>query len=658
MSIPTALFPLPEEREVTTWSSVTINLDRIIEDAHNPRRDMGEHDGSFAALVQSIRERGMLLPPLVRPVSGRADCQYHIIAGHRRIAAARALGWEAVRCTPMEDCEGKPGDYNDTERLIDTLVENTQRKDLNCIEVAEAIVRLEKLGKTQEEIGRWVGRGQSWVSKCARLVTLPGGVLTLLRDGGLTQSHGEELLPLLGESFLPGEIEKLAHQASEQNLTVSGLRNVVREKIERTRPQTKVLTFGEQTTLGDYAASNTPESAPEEDEFDARIARTLAATKGLDKDPKPALKDTNGLTRKESDQQFAEAMAPDPDVVPLSERPDPETASDKPARAILGDWLNEIGLTWIEAAGRLYSITGPRGDVHKPGMWLRLEPETAQKLMELCDWHREEHGEGLLIEQKLADVVRSFHQAKLEMRAEAEASKQAREASFPVFEEPAPATKPPTPAEFGEAQRQKELADQQAAAERKAQRQKKHAEALAAKAKTKTSFDVTYCYPQNGEWQGGGQCEGGEEGVPAIFWNLAAAREFAQAESSRNSRFLIRVNVHTERLDRQYDRHEQRGDLWYFRGAVVPGGVSDSIPDEAHLVKVGCNLDELSKENDREFASALAPGWESAAEIAEREREEQVERARRIAKADVGLFGTPAPQGIAEGLDEFAGALV
>ncbi|MBB6053322.1 ParB/RepB/Spo0J family partition protein [Armatimonas rosea] len=569
---------------------------------HNPRKDYGEHDGSFASLVESIKQFGMIQPPVIIPTSTAGEAWF-VVSGHRRIAAARAAGMEEVRCIELgwdwtTDESGKDlakdtlASYTETEQSIYALIENLQRKELNCIEVAEGVHSLERLGKTQEEIGRWIGRSQGAVSKLSRLLTLPDGVRAYLRTGELSQSHGEELLPLLGESFLTGEIETLASRAVEQGLTANGLRHVVREKVERATPK--------QVTLEEYSA---PNDEGFDSELDARIARTLAGTKGLDKselgsfdkDPKPMPRDDNGLTRKESDKEFAAAMAPDPDVVPLSELPAPKPSPEVQARISLGKWLDEIGLNWIEAAGRLCDITGPGGDVHKPGMWIRLEPETALKLMELCDWHLQEHGDiaGSAMGAKLNDVVNSFHAAKLEMRSEADAAKQALSATLPVFEEPAPAqTKPLTPSEAGEKQRQKELADQQAAQKKKAQRQAEHEARAAEKAKTDVTFRVSYCYPQHGEWQGGGECET-LDGFTASFKSLVEARAFAAEESARNPRFLVHVTIWTEHIDRQSDRCQQRGDLWFFRGQSVPGGVSNSIPSEESLAVVGCVLSEL-----------------------------------------------------------------
>lgn len=307
---PTLPIETPVGHGAKTWSSYAIPIEKLLDDGSNPRKDYGEQDGTFAALVQSIRERGMLQPPVVRPLSDDEECSYHIVVGHRRIAAAKALGWSEVTCVPMQADMGPQDDsYTEVDKLVDALAENLQRKDLNCIEVAEGIGRLEAFGRTQEQIARLIGRSQGRVSRCVRLLELPYGVRALLREGALYQSVAEEMLPLVGSGLLPGEIDAMAYKAIESKLTAEGMATLVRHTVARLQSQQAVL----------FGANNSDDGEPVEDEVDARIARTLASTKGLDKEPAP--KDTNSLTRSESDSQFKEAMAPDPDVQKLSSLP-------------------------------------------------------------------------------------------------------------------------------------------------------------------------------------------------------------------------------------------------------------------------------------------------------------------------------------------------
>jgi len=547
---------------------------------HNPRKDYGEHDGTFASLVESIKQFGMLQPPVIIPTSTAGDA-WHVVSGHRRIAAAKAAGLTELRCLELgwdwtTDESGKDlaretlASYTETEQCIYALIENLQRKELNPIEVAEGVHGLERLGKTQEEIGRWIGRSQGAVSKLSRLLTLPDGVRSYLRTGELSQSHGEELLPLLGECFLTGEIETLASKAVEQQLTANGLRHVVREKIERATP--KQVTLEEVAEQAEHSATNN-------EEFDdARIARTLAATKGLDKselgsfdkDPKPTPKDTNGLTRKESDAQFQAAMAPDPDVVPLSERP---------------------------------SVDRPKGT------FFFLPADAAQLLFELSDWHRQEHGDLITADQKLADIVRSFHQAKLEMKIEAEAAKAALSATLPVFEEPAPSKIKPTATE-----------------------------------RQPYTYSWIYASPAvGGGWMVNGTCDIWPDDPLPVVHTQQEARDWAQEKSRKCPTLLYQVIVD---IYQPAAKTEARaGDFWYFRGERVPGGttLAGKLPTESVLRSIGA--------------------WDVSQEIAEANKREDAEleaqeEPAQSEGASLDLFGMDEAQTTTSLVDDMAGRLV
>lgn len=339
-----SLFPSPVEPLPQKFFSLIVDADKILDDPKfNPRRDFGEEDGSFAALVQSIRERGMIQPPRLVPAAvppgysidtddGKVDIfeemTWHIVSGHRRIAAARDLGWKQIECYCLSfEYESDVTAYTEGERLIDALVENLQRKELNCIEVAEGIARLERMGHTQEQIATLIGRSQGRVSRLVRLLDLPHGVRTHLRLGSLSRTAGEELIPLIGSGLLPGEIDALAEKAVEAGLSAVALANVVRQRLEALQPKQAEL-FGANNEHNPQTSNNSARSAASEASPVASEATDSSAQK-LNAPPK----ETNGLTRKESDAQFAAAMAPDPDVTPLSSLP----AVQAPTPALVGE---------------------------------------------------------------------------------------------------------------------------------------------------------------------------------------------------------------------------------------------------------------------------------------------------------------------------------
>ena len=159
-----------------------VPLELITPNPRQPRRDFDE--GALVALADSLRERGVLQPVLVRPVHGGT---YELIAGERRWRAAAVAGLETVPALV------RPQD--DAESLELALIENMAREDLNPVEEARACALLvEELGLTREDVGRRVGRSRVAVSNLLRLLDLPDDVLELLSAGHLTEGHGRALL--------------------------------------------------------------------------------------------------------------------------------------------------------------------------------------------------------------------------------------------------------------------------------------------------------------------------------------------------------------------------------------------------------------------------------------------------------------------------------
>jgi ParB family chromosome partitioning protein len=151
----------------------------------NPRQPrQGFDEGALVALADSLRERGVLQPVLVRPVLGG---RYELIAGERRWRAAQLAGFGTVPALVRP--------HDDAASLELALIENMAREDLNPVEEARACALLvEELGLTREDVGRRVGRSRVAVSNLLRLLDLPDEVLELLADGHLTEGHGRALL--------------------------------------------------------------------------------------------------------------------------------------------------------------------------------------------------------------------------------------------------------------------------------------------------------------------------------------------------------------------------------------------------------------------------------------------------------------------------------
>ena len=157
-------------------------LDLIVPNPNQPRRIFEEQP--LVALADSLKERGVLQPVLVRPLPGGT---YELIAGERRWRAAQIAGLESVPAIVRPD--------DDAASLELALIENMAREDLNPLEEARACAALvEELGLTREEVGRRIGRSRVAVSNLLRLLELPDLALMLIEEGSLSQGHGRALL--------------------------------------------------------------------------------------------------------------------------------------------------------------------------------------------------------------------------------------------------------------------------------------------------------------------------------------------------------------------------------------------------------------------------------------------------------------------------------
>ncbi len=195
----------PELRDVA--------VDLIVPNPRQPRQNFDEE--SLAALADSLRERGVLQPVLVRPVAGGT---YELIAGERRWRAARAAGFDRIPAVVRA--------HGDAESLELALIENMAREDLNPIEEARACSLLvEELGLTRDEVGKRVGRSRVAVSNLLRLLDLPDEVLDLLASGQLSEGHGRALLMASDHAAR----RRLARTAADEGWTVRHTEDRARE---------------------------------------------------------------------------------------------------------------------------------------------------------------------------------------------------------------------------------------------------------------------------------------------------------------------------------------------------------------------------------------------------------------------------------------------
>ena len=148
-----------------------------------PRRHFGEAE--LEELTESIREKGVLSPILVRPAPG-APGEFQIVAGERRWRAAQRAG---LRTIPVNVRE-----LNDLDVLEIGLIENVQRADLNPLEEAAAYkVLIERFGRTQEAVAQAVGKSRPHVANALRLLALPEPVRDHLAAGRLSAGHARAI---------------------------------------------------------------------------------------------------------------------------------------------------------------------------------------------------------------------------------------------------------------------------------------------------------------------------------------------------------------------------------------------------------------------------------------------------------------------------------
>lgn len=163
-----------------------IPLARLRPNPQQPRRRFDET--ALRELADSIRAYGILQPLTVR----RAEEGYQLIAGERRMRAAAMAGLREVPCLVAQVDEQDAG--------MLALIENLQRRDLDCFEEAAAIARLiSRYGLSQEQAAEKLGKSQSAVANKLRLLRLPPSVVELLGQGDLSERHARALLRLADE---------------------------------------------------------------------------------------------------------------------------------------------------------------------------------------------------------------------------------------------------------------------------------------------------------------------------------------------------------------------------------------------------------------------------------------------------------------------------
>lgn len=160
------------------------DIDQIVANQFQPRRDF--EDGPLLELADSIKANGIIQPLITRRGE---DGKLQLIAGERRLRAAKLAGLKRVPVVIRKS--------SDKEALELALIENVQREDLNCVDIALSYFQLsEDFQLTQEEVAKRVGKDRVTVANHLRLLKLPESIIQDLRNAKITFGHGRALLSL------------------------------------------------------------------------------------------------------------------------------------------------------------------------------------------------------------------------------------------------------------------------------------------------------------------------------------------------------------------------------------------------------------------------------------------------------------------------------
>ena len=184
-----------------------VSISDLVPNKYQPRKIFDE--ATLEDLTNSIKERGMIQPIIVRN-SNNEKSKFEIIAGERRWLAAQRAGLHNVPVVITE--------ADDLKSLEFAIVENVQRHDLNPLEEAQGYKRLiDEFSYDQEKVSKFIGKSRSYITNSLRLLTLPNDVIKLVETQKLTTGHAKVLVGLENASFVASKIieKKLSVRQAE-----------------------------------------------------------------------------------------------------------------------------------------------------------------------------------------------------------------------------------------------------------------------------------------------------------------------------------------------------------------------------------------------------------------------------------------------------------
>ncbi|MCX5704682.1 MAG: ParB/RepB/Spo0J family partition protein [Candidatus Omnitrophica bacterium] len=205
---------IPQKQEVEHKEEVLyVSAEQIRPNPFQPREDFDE--ASIQELAQSIREKGVIQPLLVR----RSGDKFELIAGERRLRAAKSLGLKEIPILVRN--------VEDVDSLEIALIENIQRQGLNPIEEARAYQHLmEKFHMTQEAMSEVLGKARVTISNTMRLLKLPHEIQMEIKNGRISYGHGRALIEIEDINLQ----RKFAQEIISKGLSVRELESLIKTR--------------------------------------------------------------------------------------------------------------------------------------------------------------------------------------------------------------------------------------------------------------------------------------------------------------------------------------------------------------------------------------------------------------------------------------------
>lgn len=222
LNVPRATVSNLSPLENVAMTGMQLPVTVMVSGRFQPRTKFDEEQ--IETLAQSIQAQGVVQPIVVRQLSdgqGNRQNQYEIIAGERRWRAAKKAGLESIPVVIRNDIDDK-------QSMAIALIENIQREDLNVIEEAEGLKRLNsEFALTHEEISRIVGKSRSAITNALRLLELSSQVQDMVREDKLKMGHARALLSLPEEQQI-----SLAEETHKRHLTAREVEKLVNDTLQ------------------------------------------------------------------------------------------------------------------------------------------------------------------------------------------------------------------------------------------------------------------------------------------------------------------------------------------------------------------------------------------------------------------------------------------